>query len=83
MSYKLLGQIHLHMPLFESLPMLIASSMVSGNLFPTVSGSFNASAPAITATIPITTIGAGNQKGAKSPIKLAHIPPTEKSISKT
>ena len=68
------------MPLLESFPMLIASSIVSGSLFPTVSGSLSALNPAITATIPITTIGAAPQYTAKRPTKFAQIPPTEKKI---
>ena len=65
---------HVQNPLFESFPIFVASSIVSGKGFPKVSGRNIANVPATEATTPIITIIA--KLLGMYPIRMEQIPPT-------
>ena len=65
---------HVQNPLFESFPIFVASSIVSGKGFPKVSGRNMANVPATEATTPIITIIA--KLLGMYPIRMEQIPPT-------
>ena len=65
---------HVQNPLFESFPIFVASSIVSGKGFPKVSGRNMANVPATEATTPIITIIA--KLLGMYPIRIEQIPPT-------
>ena len=64
----------------EFLPMLIASSTVSGRVSPVVSGSMKAVAPANKATEPMMMMGIGGQKVVRPPNNRETIPPTRPKV---
>ena len=66
------GQTQVHIPRFESFPSVMASSMVCGNLCPTVSGKKSANTPPMTAETPRISIGA---EPPSRPISSANIAP--------
>ncbi len=75
-SPRLLGQTQVQMPLPESLPMLMASSMVSGSGCLTVSGKKMARQPATTAMQPMISMGRGPQNVWRERMGRERMPPT-------
>ena len=71
---------HVQNPLFESFPIFVASSIVSGKGFPKVSGRNIANVPATEATTPIITIIA--KLLGMYPIRIEQIPPTRAAEKK-